>query len=109
MFLARTEAGKFSVSLRNGSLEEAGVEESQENGRKRFSFRILVGNWLENLSNLAKFYLIKSKFLAMFLAKTDTRKLKSSKRKARIDEGRLEMSQEKARKQFSFRILVGNW
>ena len=44
MFLATTEAGKFSVSLRKGTLEEAGVEESQENGRKWFSFRILVGN-----------------------------------------------------------------
>ncbi len=43
MFLAKTEPGKCSLSLRKCRLEEAGVEESQEKAKHRFSFRILVG------------------------------------------------------------------
>ncbi len=46
MFLAKTEPGKFRSSLWKGTLKEAGEEKSQENGRKWFSFRILVGNRL---------------------------------------------------------------
>ena len=45
MFLVKTEPGKFSLSLRKGNIEEAGVEESQEKAKNRLSFRILVGNW----------------------------------------------------------------
>ena len=44
MFLAEIEHLKLRLSVRNGSIEEGGVEESQEKAKNRFSFRILVGN-----------------------------------------------------------------
>ena len=43
MFLAEIEHEKLRFSVRNGSLEEGGVEESQEKAKNGFSFRILVG------------------------------------------------------------------
>ncbi len=87
MFLAKTEPGKSKSRQRKGRQVEAEVEDSRVKLKNRFSSRILVGNWQENLSILAMFCLRKNQvfgyvFGLKWAREMDRRQAERTKRRA---------------------------